>query len=326
MIDYQPDRRNRRSVVAALGLIMLLSSACTSSPTSLPEEASAAPATPTLEPGQVITLGDIDANDPIKKIKRFQPLANYLAEHLKEFGVEQGRVVIARDMEEMAQFLIDGTADIYFDSASPTLNVQEISGSDVILRRWKGSAATYWSVYIARRNNGVSGVEELVGKVLAFEEPFSTSGFALPAGTLIQRGFTLIEVDHPDAFVPSDQIGYFFTGDEENTVELVLQGKVAAGGISNQDYEELLPELKQRIITLDRTIAVPRQLVSVRFGLEPGLVAKVRDLLIGLDQTPEGRQILEGLKQTQKFDLLPPDSEAALAEFNQLRKLLVVEK
>ena len=40
-------------------------------------------------PGQTITLGDIDAREPVKKIKRFTPLANYLASHLNEFGMWQ---------------------------------------------------------------------------------------------------------------------------------------------------------------------------------------------------------------------------------------------
>ena len=52
-------------------------------------------------PGQTITLGDIDAREPVKKIKRFTPLANYLASHLNEFGIVAGNVVISRTIEEV---------------------------------------------------------------------------------------------------------------------------------------------------------------------------------------------------------------------------------
>ena len=253
---------------------------------------------------QIITLGDIDPEDPVKKIKRFKPLADYLAENLREYGIREGRVVVARDIEEMARFLLEESVDIYFDSPFPTLAVQDLSGSEVILRRWKQGTPTYWSTYVALKNNGIAGVEDFVGKVIAFEEPHSTSGFVLPAGTLMQRGFTLREVDGPHARVAPDEIGYFFTWDEQDTVEVLLQGQVAGGGVSNQDYENLPAELKQQVVAFDRTVAVPRQLVSVRPGLDRVLAGKVRELVIGLDETNEGRQILEGLKQTRKFDSL----------------------
>ncbi len=78
------------------------------------------------------------------------------------------------------------------------------------------------------------------------------------------------------------------------------------------------PEIKDEIISFDQTVVVPRQLVSVRSGLDAKLVERVRELLVGLDQTDEGRQILEGLKKTTKFDPLPPDSLASLGELNKL--------
>ena len=273
-------------------------------------------------PGRTITLGDVEPDEPVKKIRRFQPLADYLAEHLTELGIESGRVILSRDFEEMAGLLSDGTVDIYFDSAFPTLTVQELSGFTVIARRWKEGDPIYWSLYIARRDSGITGLDGFLGKVVAFEKPHSTSGFILPAGTLIQRGFTLREVGQPDEDVAPDEIGYIFTRDEENTVEMLLQGLLAGGGISNQDYEGLPEEIKRQFVVFGRTAAVPRQLVSVRPGLDPELVTRVRELLTGLDETEEGRKLLEGLKKTKKFDELPADSEASLEELKELMGLI----
>ena len=180
---------------------------------------------PEAEPSQIITIGDIDPEEPAKKIKRFAPLADYLAKGLGELGIRDGRVVIARDIEEMARFLSDGTVDIYMDSPFPSLAVQEISGSEFILRRWKGGAPTYWSTFVARKGSGVSRVQDLLGKVLAFEKPESTSGYLLPAATLMGRGLALREVTGPGAVVAPDEIGYIFSGDEKNTFELVRQGR-----------------------------------------------------------------------------------------------------
>ncbi len=91
----------------------------------------------------VITIGDIDPDSPAKKIDRFSPLADYLAEELRQFGVREGRVVIAKDIAQMAQFMEEGTVDIYLDSTFPTLKVQELAGTRIIARRWKNDVPTY---------------------------------------------------------------------------------------------------------------------------------------------------------------------------------------
>jgi len=247
-------------------------------------------------------------------------LADYLAKHVESFDIHDGRVVIARNIEEMGRFLLDGTVDIYFDSPFPSLAVQEVSGSKIILRRWKQGQPEYWSTYIALRGNGISSVKDLLGKTIAFEEPHSTSGFVLPAGTLAGRGFTITQLESTDDYVAPGEIGYVFSWDEDNTLEYILQGRVAAGGISNQDYYKMPQQLKERIVAFDRTITVPRQLVSVRPGLDPALALEVRSLLVNLDQTEEGRELLEGLKNTRKFDPLPPASESALEELKTLIK------
>ena len=309
-------------VITIVGALLLLL-ACQTQAKESPSSAVAPTAVLVSSSGQAIILGDIEPEDPAKKLKRFQPLADYLGAQLNEFGVTEGRVVLARDIEEMARFLKEGKVDVFFDSAFPTLSVQELAGSEVILRRWKQGDPEYWSTYIVLRGNGIESVEDFVGGVVAFEEPDSTSGFILPAGTLIQRGFDLTEVNGPDAPVASGEIGYLFSRDEENTIELVLSGQVAGGGISNQDYEGLPVELQQQLIALDRTITVPRQLVSIRPGLDPELVNQIRDLLIGLERTEEGKQILVSLKKTKKFDVLPPDSEAALGELKGLMELVL---
>lgn len=306
------------SIAGVVGLLFLASSNEAGAPS--PSVAAPSPAADSLD--QIITLGDIDPDEPAKKLKRFQPLADYLAEHLESFGIHEGRVVIARDIEEMGRFLSDGTVDIYFDSPFPALTVQEVSGSRIILRRWKQGQPEYWSTFIALQGSGISSVKDLVGKIIAFEEPHSTSGFVLPAGTLVDRGYEITPIETADDFVAPGEIGYLFARDEENIVEYILQNRVAAGGFSNLDYDELPEQIKERIVAFDRTITVPRQLVSVRRGLDSALSLEVKALLMSLDQTEEGRLLLESLKKTRKFDPLPPASESALEQLKTFMKLV----
>ena len=318
------------------GLVYLLFSAfalltfvgCSSTParsdtsTQASEPAANAIPAPVADQSLVLYLGDIDADEPTKKVKRLQPVAGYLADHLSDLGVKEVRVTIAHDIEEMAEFMREGQVDIYFDSAFPTLAVQEKSDSQVILRRWKGGDPEYWSVYLAHRDSGITKVEDLVGKIVAVEEPHSTSGFVLPIGTLVEQGYVAREADGPAAEVAPNEVGYFFARDEQNIIELLLQGRVAGAGFSNQDYDELPPEIKQELNVFGSTLAVPRQLVSVRPGLDPDIERRVIQVLSDMDQSERGREVLEGFKKTKKFDLLPEESGQALLQLKGLMDLV----
>ena len=305
-----------------LGLMLILGNGCAAKPHV---SAPAATPPPSRVSDRIIVIGDIDAYEPLKKVRRFRPLADYLTENLTEFGIGRGEVVIAKDIPEMAHYLDQGKIDFFFDSGFPTLAVRRLSGSQVILRRWKGGSSDYWGTYLVRRDSGINSPEGLVGKVVAFEELYSTTGFILPAGTLIKKGFKLREVSGPDEDVSPNEIGYFFSRDEENTIELVLDGQVAAGGIANLDYTELPAELMNQLRVFDQTLKVPRQLVSARPGLDPALISKVEELLIGLKETERGRQILEGLKSTSMFDRLPAESQTALGQLEELMQLVAKE-
>ena len=114
-------------LVGVVALWSLLVAAC--GPAAVPQVSGENEPVLNLTARKTITIGDIDPGDPAKKINRFQPLADYLARELEDFGFTEGRVAIARDIEEMARFLEEGVVDVYLDSAYPTLAVQELSGA-----------------------------------------------------------------------------------------------------------------------------------------------------------------------------------------------------
>jgi len=313
-------------LLSAMTLLML--GGCSSTPArsdtspAAPEPPSNPITTSVTNEAGVLHLGDIDADEPTKKIKRLTPVAGYLADHLADLGVREVRVTIAHDIEEMAKFMREGQVDIYFDSPFPTLAVQEKADSQVILRRWKKGQAEYWSVYLAHRESGITKVEDLVGKMVAVEEPHSTSGFVLPIGTLVEQGFVAREAAGPTAMVAPNEVGYFFARDEQNMIELLLQRRVAGAGFSNQDYDKLPPEIKQELTMFGSTIVVPRQLVSVRAQLDPAIVTRVTQVLSDMDQSERGREVLEGFKKTKKFDQLPEESEQAILQLKVLMDLV----
>lgn len=94
-----------------------------------------------------ITIGTL-GDEPAKLIRIYQPVANYLATHLVNYGFSEGRVLLATNAGEMGELMRLGKVDIFIDSPMPTIGVNHIGGGKIILRRWKGGVGEYRSVII----------------------------------------------------------------------------------------------------------------------------------------------------------------------------------
>lgn len=270
----------------------------------------------------VIVLVDI-SDEPAKKIKRFQPLADYLVVRLSDFGIKAGEVKVARDIETLSQWMASGEADLYFDSLYPAMRVCDQSGALPILRRWKSGVVEYHTVFFARADSGLTSLDDLKGKMIAFEEPFSTSGYMLPLSYLVEHGFNLVEESKADAKVAEDEVGYMFSGEDQNTVRWVLSRKVAAGVIDDENFLDIPEKTRAALNILAETERIPRQLVVVRPNMDPGLVEAVKTVLMGMDQTKEGQAVLKKFKKTAKFDEFPGGIEAALTRMRELYRLVL---
>jgi phosphonate transport system substrate-binding protein len=258
-------------------------------------------------------LGDI-SDAPGETIEAFQPLADYLAERLSDQGIQQGRVVVAPDMPTMMDYMKSGRVDLYFDSPYPALAVYQEIGATFLARRWKGGVKEYHTVIVAHRDNGISDLDGLLGKIVAFEEPVSTSGYLLPTAYLIGAGYQLVAKDDVFQAVAPDEIGYVFALSEENVLEWVLQGKTVGAAIPNDTFDELEADVQDQLTVLARTPSVPRHIALARPGMDPGLQEQLVELLLGLRQTPEGQSVLETFESTSQFDALPAGMVGELEE------------
>jgi phosphonate transport system substrate-binding protein len=258
---------------------------------------------PQLAGAASLNIGSISIS-PVVETRKFWPLANYLGQHLKSEGIDEGRVVVADSIPAMASLLQKGQADIYIDSFYPSLAVSRLAGSKLLLRRWKLGKSDYQSVIFTRKDSSISRLEDLRGKVIAFEEAFSSSGYFFPKMVLLEKGFRLAPKLQGSDPVKSDELGYIFSHVDSNTILLVLNKVAAAGAIDNQKYLTLAKNL-DNLKMLHESVSFPRQIVSYREDLPVKLVARVKQLLQSMHRIEDGQQVLQAFEETTKFDEIP---------------------
>ena len=308
-----------------LGLVLVGLTACTSSPAETPPPATEPPPQPT-EPSadatasRVIVFGDI-SDDPGEVIEGTQPLADYVAAQLSDFGFSSGQVKVVATADEMTRLLKDGEVDLYFDSVYPATLISDASGAQPFLRRWRYGVEEYYTIIFANAESGITSVDDLPGHMIAMDNPFSTSGFLLPAVYLIERDLKLVGKQAYGDSVADDEVSFVFSYDDENTLQWVLSGLVAAGATDDYHYNVAFPpEAREKLVLLTETESVPRQVVVARPGMDPELLDAIKQILITAHESEAGKAALDPF-QTSRFDEFPEGIEAAQ---NQMREMMQV--
>jgi len=153
-------------------------------------------------------------------------LRNYqcLGDHLKaELGFEKVSFFPAADYDGVIQGLLGGTLDYAELGASgfAKIYLAKADAVEPILTTVQTDGSTgYHSIMVARKDSGITKLEDLKGKKLGFADPDSTSGYLIPLVTL------------PEA-IGGPVKEYFaetgFGGGHENLVLEVMKGTFDAG-------------------------------------------------------------------------------------------------
>jgi len=267
---------------------------------------------------KTLTLGVVfqGPREPLEA--HFRPLVDYAARKLSATAETKGMVVVAPTPGQMMKLLEEKRVDFYMESAYPTYLINRLGTAKLLLRRWKGGISEYRSLIFTSKDSSVTRLEDLRGKIIAFEDLGSTSGYFLPKLFLLKKGFSVVEKPSAGAKVSSGEIGYIFADTYKNIASLVLQNKVSAGAFSDDDYGSVDDTSKVSISILGASESVPRHLVSVRKDLSEATAKHLKEILLTMHQNEEGQTILRQTDGTTQFDVLPGGAESVRRKLVEL--------
>src|SRR5229473_2985660 len=147
--------------------------------------------------GRTLVIGRV-SNNPAKNYAELKPLLDYVAAQMKDLGVTDGAVLLAKNKEEMTKLFLEGKVDWATKGIFQALYYVQASHAEILLRSWREGVPNYYTVIFARKDGGIRSLTDLKGKKIAFQDRGSTSAYFVPLAMLKRAGFEMTELVRKD--------------------------------------------------------------------------------------------------------------------------------
>lgn len=264
----------------------------------------------------VLVLGRV-SDDPKAHYEQLKPLLDYVVPRMADVGITEGRILMARDMQQMTSYLRRGRVDWVTETSANAMRLQDRAGARPLLLTERNGAGSYRTFVFVRGDSAITSLDDLRGHSVAFQNTASTSAYVVPAMQLLQRGLPLqillSPMDRPDPH----SVGYVFARSELNIATWVHKRLVDAGTISNLDWDNprrIPPSYRSDFRIIDQSPAYPRALEMVRDDLDPRVRERLRQVLVEAARDPDAREALLQFFGTTRFLPIDAATDEALRE------------
>jgi phosphonate transport system substrate-binding protein len=264
------------------------------------------------DPGQwpeTVRLGLIPTEGGADIVKRFQPLIDHLERTLGVKVEAQSASDYAGVITAMAHKHIDFA---YLGPKSYTEAAEKANAQAVALERNKKGEPGYYGVLISRKDSGIRTLEDARGRVFAFTDPNSTSGYLVP-NVLFYRD---LKVDPRDYFKEVK-----FSGSHGASILAVKNGSIEVAATNNKDLDRMAEKGQAAwddFNILWKSELIPGSPMCVRSDLPESLKAAFAGALMMFNANKQG------LEKLQIGGYLPADDTTydVIRYLKQLKKQL----
>jgi phosphonate transport system substrate-binding protein len=225
---------------------------------------------------------------PQGTVESYSELANYL-------GNQLGRpiqIVQRRTYAEVNDLIATHAVDLAFVCTSAYIDGHDQFGMELLVAPEINGVSVYYSELIVPMTSPARTMADLRGKVFAFTDPISFSGRVYPS--------YLVEQLHE---TPAQFFGRtFFTYSHDRAIEAVAAGVADGAAIDSLVLQYALarkPPLKTRIRVIHRSPPFGIPPVVVPPAYSPHYKRQLQEILLAMDESPAGRQILATLGITR---------------------------
>ncbi|WEX90468.1 phosphonate ABC transporter substrate-binding protein [Sinorhizobium garamanticum] len=236
-------------------------------------------------------IGILGGENEADRLRNFQCLVDKLPAAI---GVEKVSLFPAADYDGVIQGLLGGTLDYAELGASgyAKIYLAKADAVEPILTTVQTDGSTgYHSIMVARKDSGITKLEDLKGKKLGFADPDSTSGYLVPLVTLPEA----IGAPVKEFFGETG-----FGGGHENLVLEVVKGTFDAGttfgsgigefkdGYTSGNLRKMVDKGvldMNDLVELWKSPLIPNGPIVVRTSMNDDMKAKFKQFMMDLPKT-----------------------------------------
>ena len=208
------------------------------------------------------------------------------------------RLFAPADYNGVIQGLLGGSLDMAWLGASSyaAIYLEDANAVEPVLVKTNlDGSFSYHSIGFARKDSGITSLEDMQGKVFGFGDPNSTSGYLLPSAEIPQATGATME--------SGDYFGEVkFTGGHEQTIVAVFNGDIDGGvtwadGLGNWEDGYNSGALRRAVdaglvdmnelVEIWKSKPIPEGPVVLRKALPDDVKAKMVEMVANLHETDE---------------------------------------
>lgn len=234
-----------------------------------------------------LLLGIEPEHNIFDQMKRYRTLSSYLT---KKLGIRVKLTIMSRYGEVIKRFKVLDLDGAFLTSYTATLGIKRLELTPVANPvNMNGESSSRGYIFV-RRDSGINTVLDMKGKRFVYVDPATMEGFLFPLVYLKHHGV----LDINNFF---DE--YNFSGSHASAIFAVLDGRADIGAAKSTIFNNLIyndPSIQQELQILARSPKVPETTLCLRTEIEPMLRKKLGNILLNMDNTAEGRKVLNQFK------------------------------
>ena len=228
-----------------------------------------------------LVMGFVPMRDAETLIESVKPLAALLSQ---ELGIKV-EAFTALNYVSVVEGLGSARVDFGFIPPFGYVLANNESGARVVLTALrKDGEAFYKSQFIVHKDSGITSLEELRGKNVAFVDPTSASGYLFPGALLKGLGIDL-----------DKDINVIFAGGHDKALQAVLNRDVDAAAVfvdARTRYTADFPTAMDDTIVLGYTDPIPNISVTVSSQISDEMAEKITKALLKIAEDTDGAKLL----------------------------------
>lgn len=216
----------------------------------------------------------------------------YYVELLNLIGDRIGRKVVfvqKKTYSEVNDMLRRSELDLAFVCSGPYVAGREDFGMELLAVPLCYGKTVYYSYFIASKQSGIQSFDDLRGKVFAFTDPLSNTGFMVPVYYLARHDET------PERYFKKT----IFTHSHDNSIQAVANGLADGAAVDSLIYEFMQaknPELTAKTRVFDQSLPYGIPPVVVTPTLDPELKTGLKKIFLSIHEDPKGQALLKNIE------------------------------